>query len=95
MELSQAMLCHTIFDKFHQLIRDDKNGINKTKIYQEILLQSTYFMSLNYKPFHSCEWHNTKQELLNDFIQQPVSLIIIIQVGVGGSRIDIRPPDQL
>ena len=57
----------TVYDKFHALIRDMKNAINKSLLgeFNEIMCQSSYLWGLNYKPFGSGEWRNVKMEILD------------------------------
>jgi len=58
----------TNYDKFHGIIRNEKNAVNANRTYSEVFLTSSYVWGLNYKPFHSSEWYWAKQELLENFI---------------------------
>ena len=61
-------LCWASYDKIHQLIRDNKNGLKKTAGYDEIQAQSSYTWSINYKPFNSGQWGKQKGEMLEWFL---------------------------
>ena len=60
-------LFFTIYDKIHQLIRDNKNGIAKAG-FSETLIQSSHIWSLNYKPFNSGQWFEVKKSFLERFL---------------------------
>jgi len=77
----------THFDKFHWLVRDGKNSLNRAGM-TEVLLQSSYVWGLNYKPFGSGEWHRVKLEILENFMlnrnhNHPIFLKFVSRIALG------------
>ena len=75
-----AMMLHFVWDPFHRLNRDmklsqsvktipkiDKRAAVKTLI-QKTMLCSSFLWGLNYKPYNSAAYFQSKQELLESFL---------------------------
>ena len=59
----------TVYDKYHYIVRNNKNGVNRSGRYKEVVVQSSYVWGLNYKPYGSGEWQKVKLELLDAFLK--------------------------
>lgn len=77
---SQELLISFQFDKVHRLVRDAKGGMSWQQ--QQMMLGTTFFFSVNYKPFGSGAFFEEKRNILASFYESngPVTWTFHVQL---------------